>query len=152
VSYAHANFASAHQLIDSLNVELSASKRFNYSIWSDACLVVGENWKSQIIDARNACNFGLLLVSPSFLSSKFILEEELPPYVEDNALPSIPVMLQKVDFERHDLKGLESRQIFSLNYEGSYNQKSYYDCNKKRRKEFVFKLFQSIEDKLSLSL
>ena len=103
--------------------------------------------EQQIIEARDNCDFGLLLVSPSFLASKFITENELPIFLSGEK-GSIPVMLQPVDFDRHDLKGLEKQQIFRLDFEGFKEPRAYGECKKHRRDTFVTELFKAIEDKL----
>lgn len=145
VSYAHANRKSAIQLIELLSAQLKASKNYNYTVWFDDKLTVGESWEKQILEARDSCSLGLLLISPSFLSSKFIVDKEIPIFIGDDALPSVPVMLQPVDFERHNLRGLKEKQIFRL------NGKAFYEYKSKRRLEFSFELFKSIEDKLSVN-
>lgn len=51
---------------------LAPSKKHEYELWQDTGLEVGEEWERQILDARDNCDFDLLLVSPAFLGSKFI--------------------------------------------------------------------------------
>lgn len=148
VSYAHRNRALANNFLEKLMDVLAPSKNFEYSLWKDSGLEVGEEWERQIIDAQNKCDFGLLLISPAFLASKFISKKELPHYVGTAAKPSVPVMLQPVDFKRHDLKGLEKKQIFMLDYEGFKEPRAYGDCKEQRRETFVLELFKAIEDRL----
>lgn len=66
---------------------LAPSKKHNYVIWKDSGLMIGEDWEKQIIKARDECDFGLLLISPVFLASKFITEKELPLFVSGKNLP-----------------------------------------------------------------
>jgi len=147
VSYARSNKGLANSFLDKLREMLGASKRHEYILWRDTGLEVGEEWEKQILDAIDNCDFGLLLVSPAFLSSKFISEKELPIFVSGKK-PSIPVMLQPIVFSKHDLKGLEKRQIFRLNFEGFKEPRAYGECKKQRRDTFVLELFCAIEDKL----
>ena len=57
-----------------------------------------------------ACDFGLLLVSPAFLASQFITKEELQYLLKYKRV--IPVALKSVLFDgTMNLKGLEDRQI-----------------------------------------
>ena len=130
---------------------LAPSKTFEYVLWRDTGLEVGEEWEKRITKARDACDFGLLLVSPAFLASRYITEKELPPFVSGER-PSIPVMLSRVDFSRHDLKGLEKRQIFQFAYEGFKGPRAYGECRKQRRDDFIFELFKVIESRLSKGL
>jgi len=139
----------ANSFLEKLFDVLAPSKRFEYSLWRDSSIEVGVSWEAQIELAINQCDFGLLLISPAFLASKFITDKELPNFVKEKGKPFIPVMLQQVDFARHDLKGLEIRQIFRLNYEGFKEPRAYGDCKGPRRETFVLELFRAIEDRLS---
>lgn len=151
VSYAHRNQHLAESLIDELMDLLRPSKAYEYVKWMDSAILVGDQWEKQILDARDRCAFGLLLVSPAFLSSTFIGENELPHYVGDGRAASIPVMLSKVDFQLHDLKGLEALQIFRYMGQRYSEPRAYGECKSGNpRREFVFSLFQAIEAKLAL--
>lgn len=148
VSYAHRNKLLVNGFLEKLSDVLTPSKKHEYTLWKDTGLVIGEDWETQIIEARDKCDFGLLLISPAFLASKFITEKELPTFISGEK-PSIPVMLNPIDFARHDLKGLEKKQIFRLDYEGFKEPRAYVDCKNQRRDTFVLELFKSIEDKLA---
>jgi hypothetical protein len=146
VSYARSNKALVSQFVEQLNSQLSPSKKNNYCVWIDDCINPGEKWRSEIDFALDNCNIGLLLITPKFLSSNFIIENELPYFVGENAKLTIPVMLQPVDLIRHDLHGIEDHQIFRYDHEGFKSPRSYYECRGVRRYEFVQKVFFSIED------
>jgi hypothetical protein len=150
VSYAHRNSALTQNLIERLDDVLAPSKQFEYSRWQDTDLILGDEWKDQIIEAIENCEFGLLLISPAFLASSFITKSELPKFVSGEKA-SVPVMLQPIDFDRHDLKGLEKRQIFMFAPKGSKNPKAYSECRSHRRDAFVLELFRKIERKLEKS-
>lgn len=147
VSYAHRNRAIVQNFMERLDDVLAPSKQFEYSRWQDTDLILGNEWKSQICTALENCEFGLLLISPAFLASSFITDSELPKFVSGEKA-SVPVMLQPVDFERHDLKGLEKSQIFRFAAIGSGNPKAYSECKSHRRDAFVLELFRQIERKL----
>lgn len=147
VSYAHKNKSLANSFLDKLNDALTPSKRYEYSLWKDTHIVIGDDWHDSIIQARDTCDFGLLLISQSFLSSKFIIKNELPVFTK-GIKPAIPVMLGPIDFENHDLKGLEKKQIFMLDYEGFKEPRSYYECKPLRRETFILELFREIENKI----
>ncbi len=148
VSYARSNKQLADSFLQKLREMLAPSKKHEYELWQDTGIEVGEEWEQQILSARDNCDFGLLLVRPAFLGSKFITEKELPIFVSGEK-PSIPVMLQRVDFSKHDLKGLEKRQIFLLDYEGFKEPRAYGECKQRRRDTFVLELFKTIENKLA---
>jgi hypothetical protein len=48
-------------------------------VWDDTRIAAGSAWRMEIQRAINTARVALLLVSPSYLASKFIAEEELPP-------------------------------------------------------------------------
>jgi hypothetical protein len=150
VSYAHRNRLLVQNFIERLDDVLAPSKQFEYSRWQDTDLILGNEWRTQILEAIENCEFGLLLISPAFLASSFITEAELPKFVSGKKA-SVPVMLQPVDFERHDLKGMEKGQIFRFATTGSGNPKAYSECRSHRRDAFVLELFRQIERKLELS-
>jgi hypothetical protein len=150
VSYAHRNRALVQNFIERLDDVLAPSKQFEYSRWQDTDLILGNEWSTQISGAIEKCDFGLLLISPAFLASGFITSAELPKFVSGEKA-SVPVMLQPVDFERHDLKGLEKSQIFGLAPQGAGNPKAYSECKSQRRDAFVLELFRQIEIKLERS-
>jgi len=114
----------------------------------DSDLILGEGWHRQIQEAISVCDLGLLLVSPAFLASKYIKENELPSFVADEKT-AVPVMLQRIDFQLHDLKGLEEKQVFLFNYEGFKEPRPYAECKGLRREDFVLELFRQIERKLA---
>lgn len=72
VSYAHADGKLAAQLEQELQKQLGACKHYHFERWSDHKILVGEKWHDEIQKALVECDFGLLLVSPSFLGSKYI--------------------------------------------------------------------------------
>lgn len=50
-------------------------------LWTDQREVVGEEWRPQLDNAISRSIAALLLVSPAFLASEFIMEQELPALV-----------------------------------------------------------------------
>lgn len=149
-SYPGRNKDLAERLGEALTDNLEASKTYAYQPWIDQDIVVGEDWREEIERALASCDFGLLLVSPAFLASKFIEAHELPRFVGPQSdKPVIPVMLQPIDFDRHDLKGLDRKQIFRLDRKGLKRPKAFGDCKDRQRDEFALSLFGQIEDRLS---
>ena len=144
VSYAHADQRPANTLMQRLNEQLAPSKRYAYTLWRDTGLLVGERWHDEIQEGLAACQLGLLLVTPAFLTSKYIAQHELPQFVGDSAKPVVPVMLKTIDLQRHDTKGLEDYQLFRLD-----NARSFADCTSDAlRRRFVEQLFVQIERRL----
>ena len=56
-------------------------------VWTDEREVIGEEWRPQLEAAIKRSRAALLLVSPDFLASKFIMEEERPALIEHGAVP-----------------------------------------------------------------
>jgi hypothetical protein len=148
VSYARKNADLARRFMDRFCDQTGPSRAYEYRAWQDQDILVGENWHDEIQNAIKESVFGLLLVSPAFLASKYITGSELPHFVGHNAKPVIPVMLQPVDLERHDLKGLEKNQIYRLSSSGLQAPRSFFECKKQRRDEFASDLFKQVESRL----
>jgi hypothetical protein len=148
MSYARANKELATKFLLKFKEQVSPSKTYNYNFWTDNDILVGEQWNGQIIIALKHCDVGLLLVSPAFLGSQYINEKELPKFIGKRGKPVIPVMLQPVDFERHDLKGLLKTQIFRLDRPKFRSPKAFGDCLGNQRDQFTQELFKQVEKKL----
>lgn len=75
--------------------------------WDDTRLEPGQGWKKEIRKAIAEATVAVLLISPRFLASKFILENELPPLLEaaeKDGLLVFPVIISPSRFEKE--KGL----------------------------------------------
>jgi hypothetical protein len=145
LSYAHANQELAGRFVEQFREFTTPSKTYQYHYWYDQKLLAGENWDKEIKKVLKKCDLGLLLISASFLGSKYITTVELKQ-LENK--PLIPVLLWPVDFDRHDLRGLHEKQIFRYNKTGFIKPKSYGQCNSKQRVEFILALFQQVEKRL----
>ena len=147
VSYAQKNRKRADAFLERLNEQMRPSKSYDFRPWRDSHILVGEDWDAEIHSALDACHFGLLLVSPVFLVRDYIRREELPRFVGIAAKPVVPVLLEPVDAERHDLLGLESRQIYAWN--GPRVRMAFSECSTDQHKsQFVRELYQQIERRL----
>jgi len=149
VSYARQNQRLAGEFIDSFNEVLNPSKAYEYHLWMDSAIPVGETWEEEIARALDDCDIGLLLLSPAFLGSRFISESELPRFVGQAAKPAVPVMLAPIDLALHDLQGLEANQIFRHMGKRYTEPRSYTECRTRvGRDEFLLSLFSAVESKL----
>ncbi len=148
VSYARANRGLATRFLKKFREQASPSKQYHYSFWRDHDILVGDQWHEAIQKAVEKCDLGLLLVSPAFLGSQYIQEHELPKFVRGGTKPVIPVMLQPIDMDRHDLKGLQGKQIFRLYRPRFSSPKAYGECSGAQRDEFALKLFGQVEARL----
>jgi hypothetical protein len=145
ISYAHTDSEIATKFLDEFSEMLLPSAKYEYDFWRDKNILPGENWHHEIQDALIRCSMGIVLVSPAFLGSKYVSVHELPALMNRQEALLIPVMLRKVNFERHDLKGLKEQQIFQWRSGDPKGEKSYAQCGKRQRYEFVFELFDQVE-------
>lgn len=147
VSYAHADDEYADSFMKGFREMLSPSKKYSFEFWQDKAILPGETWANEICNALEKCNLGVMLVSPSFLGSEFITQEELPKFIGETSTSVVPIMLRKVNLKLHDLKGLGEKQIFRLKA-GPDNYKSYAQCGKSQRNDFVYDLHEQVESRL----
>ena len=56
-------------------------------VWSDQREVIGEKWRPQLEQAIRRSRAALLLVSPDFVASQFIMKQELPALLQQGATP-----------------------------------------------------------------
>jgi len=139
VSYARDDAALKASLLGKLQTYLRTRPQTQFELWSDGDIPVGNKWRAEIQKAMEACDFGLLLVSPAFLASEFITGEELPYLLENKRV--IPVGLKRVLFDgTMDLKGLEERQVFFDERRKAFSERA----SDNTREAFTRQLFQKI--------
>jgi hypothetical protein len=143
VSYARANAKHADALLGLLQQQLAPSIRYEHALWRDTCVVIGENWDREIRRALDESEVGLLLVSPAFLASKYITDIELPELL---ARPVLPVLLEQVSHARHDLHGLQEKQLYALTV--GEQRRAFVDCSGKDKRGFASGLFAQMEARL----
>jgi WD40 repeat protein len=139
VSYAHDDGKLKAALIPKLLTFLRTHPLAQFEFWADGDILPGKKWREEIQRALEKCDFGLLLVSPSFLASNFITKEELPYLLRNKRV--IPVALERVLFDgTMDLKGLEERQVFFDAGRKAFSERT----SGNPRDAFVRELFQKI--------
>jgi len=74
ISYSHKD----KDWLDQLEVMIDPLKQIGLNIWSDTSIEPGSKWLQDISEALERATVAVLLVSPDFLTSKFIREYELP--------------------------------------------------------------------------
>jgi hypothetical protein len=143
LSYAHADEADVERFLAVFTPQLDTSAEFEFKLWSDRNIRPGEGWKAEIEKAVSDCAFGLLLVSPAFLRSPFIVQEELPLLLKKAIV--VPVGLHRVLFDGSmDLKGMAERQLFL-----DSKRRTFDACGRiTGRRDFVLELFASIHSQL----
>ncbi len=114
VSYSHKDSLLKERLLDNLETQLKI-RDFEYSWWHDSHLLPGEEWEEEILHKAAEADGALHLISPNFLGSDFIRDNEIKVFLEEPKF-TIPVMLRKVPLKDHriDWLTLDRRQIFTL--------------------------------------
>jgi hypothetical protein len=148
VSYARANRDLATRFLKKFKEQAAPSKQYQYAFWRDNDILVGEKWHEEIQVALAQCDVGLVLISPALLGSQYIQDHELPKFLKSGGKAVIPVLLQPIDLDRHDLKGLQRTQIFRLDRPRFASPKAYGECSGTQRDQFALELFRQVEARL----
>ena len=148
VSYARANRDLATRFLKNFKEQAAPSKQYQYAFWRDNDILVGEKWHEEIQAALTQCDLGLVLISPALLGSQYIQDHELPKFMKSGGKSVIPVLLQPIDLDRHDLKGLQRTQIFRLDRPRFASPKAYGECSGTQRDQFALELFRQVEARL----
>ncbi len=144
VSYAYADKRLPDTFVQYLNEQRLPSKHYAYTLWRDTAILVGQNRHAEIQQALHACQAGLLLLSPAFLASTYIRQDELPRFLQPAGPPILPLLLKAIDMQRHDMQGLAPYQMFSRNV-----QQAFAACTTDlARSRFAASLFAQIEEHL----
>lgn len=95
ISYSHANDLYFNRLM----THLKGLKMIidGFDVWSDKEIHAGQQWKSEISKALSESNIAILLVSPDFLASDFIKNNELPPILRKAAEENTTVLCLLVE-------------------------------------------------------
>lgn len=110
LSYAHSDHAAKDKFLLLLNEYLRVAQGVDFSVWQDLALLPGQDWHAEIQRAVDACDAGLLLVSPALLGRDYIAKFELPALMAKGV---VPVLLEPIRFDgTMNLRGLEAKQVF----------------------------------------
>ena len=94
ISYSHKDEAFKNELVTML---AGLNRRGIVDTWQDRRIETGDEWYKSIQEAMNECDLALLLVSPDYIASRFIQEEEQPKLLqrrEEMQLRVIPIIVR----------------------------------------------------------
>ena len=110
ISYSHKDEAWKDRLVRHLGV---LQREGLLDTWDDRQIGAGANWYKAIQQAIERARVTILLISADFLTSKFILEQEVPPLLERRqaeGLHIVPVIVWPCPWRRVSwLSSLQSR-------------------------------------------
>lgn len=79
LSYSHAD----RNWLDRLETHLAVLERQKLvQVWTDVRIEAGDEWKKRIHAALSEARVAVLLITPTYLASKFIWDNEIPPIME----------------------------------------------------------------------
>jgi len=81
---------------------MQRAEQFRFSYWDDGRIKTGDKWEEEIQNALSRAKAALLLISADFLSSKFILEKEVPEILrraEEGGLKIFPLLVRPCPWE-----------------------------------------------------
>ena len=100
ISYSHKDVEWKNRLETHLR-GLQLQDRLDF--WSDEKIGIGDAWLEKIQAAMNAASVAVLLVSPDFLASEFIVREEVKRLLErreKEKLPLLPILVRSCFWKR----------------------------------------------------
>jgi len=109
ISYSHKDEKFKKELVTMLT---GLQRRGIVDAWEDRRIEAGDEWNKSIQDAMNDCDLALLLVSPDYLASRFIQEEEQPKLLQrrqEMQLRVIPIIVRPCKWQSEPvLKDLQA--------------------------------------------
>jgi internalin A len=80
-------------------------------IWDDSAIPEGESWNERIHDALQTTKVAVLLVTPNFLASEFIMNTELPHFMQAQKTEGLIILwvpVEASDFSGTPLAALQA--------------------------------------------
>jgi hypothetical protein len=144
LSWARRDLALKEDLVRRLTPNLAILSGVRTSWWEDSHLILGEDFRSEIVDELDGCDYGVLLLSPAFIASTFIRTYELPRFIGPTAdKGALPVLLRPLPLDgTRELRGIEQRTIFR------YSQKAFSELTGAGRDGFASELATQIRRRI----
>ena len=141
ISYSHQDV----KWLDRLQVHLiPLEQEKKIERWDDTNIKPGSKWREDIQEAIATAKVAVLLISPNFLASKFITENELPPLLKaakEEGAVILPLIIRPSRF----MKNPNLSQFQSVNSPNKPLSK----LSITKRDEVLVQLTEAIEDALN---
>lgn len=107
ISYSHRD----KRWLDKLRLMLKPLERLNgFYIWDDSEIEAGQKWKDEINNALESTKVAIFLVSPNFVASQFISDNELPPLLLAAEKNHVSILWIYISACLHEETGLTAYQ------------------------------------------
>ena len=144
LSWCHRDVVLKNDLIGNLGDNLSILKDVDLQWWEDSDLLCGEEFGLEIQSRIDEADYGLMLLTPAYLTSTFVERYEWPRFIgtaaDKGALPVALGHLAAFDGSRN-YRGVEKHQVFSLDGRA-------YSQLRGRRPEFAQRLATEIRRRI----
>jgi hypothetical protein len=146
LSWSRTDRTAKDALIGPLLDHLKSLSGVDVEWWEDSHLRLGERWRRELLARLDECDYGVLLLSPAFLGSSFILDEELPRFVGSRATRgALPVGLKRVPLDgTRELAGVDEYQIFRTD-----GGRWFTETRGSTRERFVLDLASAIRERIT---
>lgn len=118
ISYAHEDSNLLEIFKRGLKGHLIQHRNYQFQIWDDNEIAVGQDWEKQINTEIEESSICLLLISSYFVSSQFCTNKELKEFIDKSKQKRaivIPILLRSIQI--NDLEGISKLQFFKTFYE-----------------------------------
>jgi WD40 repeat protein len=103
ISYSHNDKSWLRRLLICLSPYIRLDR---LNVWADPYIKVGGRWHREIDDALEKTKIGVLLMTPDFLDSDFIMSEEVPRLLELEAAGKLTLVLIPISASSYQPTGL----------------------------------------------